>query len=100
MVAGGSDALPGSAVIRGDVRAGRADRDERGGRGAGDIRDLATYSQGRERLLREEPPDAEEPLGALEELELRRDLPVLKGRLQAVTEALGLSDPTPSAGRL
>lgn len=64
------------------------------------VRDLAAYTQGRERLLREEPPDAEEPLGALEELELRRDLPGLKGRLQAITEALGLPDPTPSAGRL
>jgi putative glutamine amidotransferase len=58
------------------------------------VRDLAAYSQGRDRLL------GEEPLGALEELELRRDLPVLKGRVQAVTEALGQPDPTPPAGRL
>lgn len=58
------------------------------------VRDLAAYSQGRAQLF------GEEPLGVLEELELRRDLPVLKGRVQAVTEALGLPDPTPSAGRL
>lgn len=67
------------------------------------VRDLAAYSQGRERLYRAEvsgEQDDLEPLGALEELELRRDLPVLKGRVQAVTEALGLPDPTPPAGRL
>jgi putative glutamine amidotransferase len=67
------------------------------------VRDLAAYSQGRERLYREEMPGEQgdlEPLGVLEALELRRDLSVLKGRVQAVTEALGLPDPTPPAGRL
>ena len=58
------------------------------------IRDLVAYTQGRERLF------GEETLGDLEALELRQDLPVLKGRVQAVTEALGLADPTPPVGRL
>lgn len=58
------------------------------------VRDLAAYTQGRQRLF------GEEPLGDLDALELRQTLPVLKGRLQAVTEALGLPDPTPPAGRL
>jgi len=56
--------------------------------------DQVAYTEGRRRLL------GEEPLGALEELELRRDLPVLKGRLQATAQALNLSDPTPPAGWL
>ena len=67
------------------------------------VRDLVAYTQGRERLYREEVPgeqDDLEPLGDLEALELRRDLPVLKGHVQAATEALGLPDPTPPAGRL
>lgn len=58
------------------------------------LRDLVAYTQGRERLL------GEAPLGALEELELRQDVPVLKGRVQAIVEALGLADPTPPAGGL
>jgi putative glutamine amidotransferase len=58
------------------------------------VRDLVAYTQGRERLF------GEESLGDLEALELRQTLPVLKGRVQAVTEALGLPDSTPSAGRL
>lgn len=57
-------------------------------------RDLAAYTQGRARLF------GEEALPALEELALRQDLPVLKGRLQATAQVLGLADPTPPAGRL
>jgi putative glutamine amidotransferase len=57
-------------------------------------RDLAAYTQGRTRLF------GEEDLPALEELALRRDLPVLKGRVQAIAEALGLADPTSPAGHL
>ena len=58
------------------------------------MHDLVAYCQGRERLF------DEETLPDLEALELRQALPVLKGRVQAVTEALGLADPTPPVGRL
>lgn len=58
------------------------------------VEDLLTYTEGCRRLL------SEEPLPVLEELELRRDLPVLKGRLQASAQALNLSDPTLPGGRL
>ena len=58
------------------------------------VRDLVAYCQGRERLF------GEESLPDLEALELRQELPVLKGRVQAVTEALGLPDSTPPVGRL
>ncbi len=55
------------------------------------VRGLAEYIQARDHL-------GEEPAGALEESKVQQQL-VLKGRLQAVTEALGLPDPT-LAGRL
>ena len=58
------------------------------------VRALVAYCQGRERLF------GEEPLDDLEALELRQTLPVLKGRVQAITEALHLPDPTPPVGRL
>jgi putative glutamine amidotransferase len=57
------------------------------------VRDLAAYTQGRSQLF------GAEPLGDLEALELRQTLPGLKGRVQAIVEALGLPDPTPPTGR-
>ncbi len=58
------------------------------------VRDVAAYAQCRQALF------ADGALGLLEESQQRQHLPILKGQVRAMAEALGRPDPTPPGTRL